>query len=647
MGDPIETAAIGEAVAKRRSPDVPPLFIGSVKTNVGHLESASGMAGLIKTVLCLKYRALPPSLHLETPNPHIDFEGLNLKVVQAFTPLPAKGQPLRMGVNSFGFGGANGHVLLEEAPLGKPGARVKSTLTPPLILSARSTGALRELAGRYRTLIEKEGDYYSVAYAASHRRQRLMQRLAVFGRTKEEILQQLAEFSEGKAGTGTVQENVLAEAGKVAFVYSGNGAQWLGMGRALLVEAGEFRRAVQEVDELFQPLAGFSIQEELLAEESVSRFHLTEVAQPALFAIQVGITRMLNSQGLEADATVGHSVGEVAAAWAAGALSLSQAVRVIHERSAAQETTRGTGKMAAVSLSPADIGKEIERLGLEDRVEVAGINSPKAVTLSGELEGLEILRQALEPRSIFFRVLDLDYAFHSRKMDALQDVLMAKLKGLTPSPGHTRFISTVTGEALPGDRLDAHYWWRNIREPVQFEAATSQLIKDGVRLFVEVSPHAIMQRYLGDCLAALDVQGRVLATLKRNDDGMERVQDALCRALLLMDQGFDLAHLFPHSANSVSLPAYPWQHERYWYTLTNLTVSQTSLNSPLCRVVYRSFCKFCFVLALLALCLPRGAGRGQGGTNSGSDAMISRKEFMHHGHACRDESDGIGLCRLA
>jgi len=571
VGDPIETAAIGEAVAKKRSPGMPPLLIGSVKTNVGHLESASGMAGLIKTVLCLKHRALPPSLHMQTPNPNIDFAGLGLKVVTEYTPLPQSERPLRMGVNSFGFGGANGHVLLEEY-VHEPEADAVSASslpqTPPLIFSARSQEALMQSAGRYVQWIDSgKTDYYDLAYAAAMKRQWLNQRVAVTGRSAEEVLQRARDFAAGQAADGVVREDALGADLKVAFVYSGNGAQWLGMGRALLEQSIAFRQTLAKIDALFEPLAHFSLIAELQAEESASRLQLTEVAQPALFAIQVAVTCLLRDQGVRDSAALGHSVGEVAAAWATGALTLEQAVRVIHERSAAQARTQGMGKMAAVSLSVAQVHAELERLGLHESLEVAAINSPHAVTLSGDLADLQTLQQELAARGVFFRILDLDYAFHSRRMDVLQAPLLANLHLLAPCAGTGRFISTVTGDALSGEALGAEYWWHNIRQPVQFQAAVTCLLKEGYRLFVEISPHAIMQRYLNECFTAHGVTARTVATLKRGNDGWARFQEALFSILLLGGQ-CELAHLFPVSAKSVELPAYPWQRERYWYNLT-------------------------------------------------------------------------------
>jgi phthiocerol/phenolphthiocerol synthesis type-I polyketide synthase C len=569
VGDPVETAAIGDAVASRRSKESPPLFIGSVKTNIGHLESASGMAGIIKAVLCLKHRALPPSLHLETPNPNIDFQALNLKVVTELVALPETKARTRIGVNSFGFGGTNGHVLLEDFSGQKHGGRTISTLTPPLFLSARSPQALRELASRYASLMDCNTEYYDIAYGATHRRQWLTHRLAVFGKSSDQLQRRLEDFSHGQQGKGILLEDMFAEPIKnIAFVYSGNGAQWLGMGRSLLCESREFGSAVQQVDALFEPMAGYSIIQQLLAEEADSRLHLTQIAQPALFAVQVGITCVLRSLGLEAQAVLGHSVGEVAAAWAAGALNLTDAVRVVYERSMAQATTWGSGKMAAVSLSAAEAQTELERAGLTGKIEIAALNSPVAVSLSGETADLVRFQQILEPQGVFFRILDLEYAFHSRKMDGLEAVLKARLADLAPTATQLRFISTVTGAEFPGESLQADYWWRNIREPVQLDKAASLLIKDGIHLFIEIGPHAVLLRYLGESFHAHDVAGRAIPTLYRNDDGLDRLHDTVCRALLLGCDS-DLSRLFPHPGNPVELPAYPWQRERYWYNLTS------------------------------------------------------------------------------
>ena len=570
VGDPIETAAIGHVIGQARAAGAP-LPVGSVKSNLGHLEPASGMAGLIKTVLALKHRCLPPSIHVEAPNPNIDFSGLNLEVVTTCRELPASERRLLMGVNSFGFGGANAHVVLQEhrARTAQPGRR-KPLPAPPLILSARAPQALRDLADQYAARLRDENppSLHDLAHAAAYRRQWLEKRLAIFGRDGAQVAERLSAYARGESTPGVVSGEALADAGKTAFVYTGNGAQWLGMGRVLLDKSPAFARTLAELDGMIQKQAGFSILQELRAEPELSRLELTEVAQPMLFAMQVGITRLLRTHGLDAAAATGHSVGEVAAAWAVGALSLKQAVQVICERSAAQSSTRGSGRMAAVGLSEENALAALAEAGLADPITIAAINSPSAVTVTGSFEALDALRVRMEQQSVFYRLLDLDYAFHSRAMDPIQAPLLAKLAGLAPASGKAVFVSTVTGDVLPGKQLGATYWWDNIRQPVRFNQAINTLAKAGCRVFVEIGPNAILQRYIGDSLKVSGISGRVLATLKKDDDGPDRVLEAAWRACLA-GAPFKLDACFSRPASIVRLPNYPWQREHFWHAETS------------------------------------------------------------------------------
>ena len=572
VGDPIETAAIGAVYGQCRSLDVP-LPIGSVKTNVGHLESASGMAGLVKAILALKHQALPPSIHFNTPNPHIDFSGLNLKVVTEYTELPTQAdKPLVVGVNSFGFGGANAHALVQEYRLAEPQSPLPDSQTlPPLFLSTRSMSALRAMAGRYaELLIDKTAEnYYDIAYAAAYRRERLEKRLVLQVNDVGQAADCLARFSQGETVEAITVEEGLSQPGEVAFIYSGNGAQWVGMGQKLMAESERFAAIVADLDAAMLPVARFSIIEELQADGSASRLHDTVVAQPLLFAIQVAITTLLKEQGIQPVAVIGHSVGEVAAAWAAGELDLGQAIRVICTRSTAQGMTRGTGRMAAVGLSETAMKDALAELGDGLDVEVAGINSPDNVTISGSLNDLERIGTHLEPRGIFFRLLDLDYAFHSRQMDPIEALLAESLADLSPVPsGGATFVSTVTGGLLEGAVLEADYWWRNVRQPVRFAEAMAKLVDLGCRVFVEIGPHAILQRYIGECLKVANVQGRVLPSLRKDDDGIQRLQEAvLCIHLLAEIPRLDV--YFPVPGRHVRLPNYPWQRERHWHSVTS------------------------------------------------------------------------------
>jgi phthiocerol/phenolphthiocerol synthesis type-I polyketide synthase C len=564
VGDPIETAAIGEVYGHGREK---PLPIGSVKANLGHMEAASGMAGLVKTIQALQHRALPPQIHLETPNPHIDFADLNLQPVTEYRVLEKDG-PLVAGVNSFGFGGANAHVLLQEYRKKDTDARlpVPENL-PPLILSARSDAALRALAERYAVLLSEKTpqDYYDIAYAAVHLRDRLEKRLALAVTTSAETMERLAAFAQGDVPAGIVFEEALPQQGGIVFVYSGNGAQWVGMGQRLLAESARFAEMLADLDERMHPVAGFSLLAELQAEDDASRLDDTVIAQPLLFAIQVAITLLLKEQGIEPAAVAGHSVGEVAAAWASGALDLDAAIRVIVGRSRAQGETRGAGRMAAVGLSAVAMQAVLIDLGGELDVTIAGINSPNNITLSGSLGDLEHVQAHLACKGTFFRLLDLDHAFHGRTMDPIRETLLVNLTGLeSRSSDRTAFVSTVTGDVLAGDQLGPEYWWRNVREPVRFVDAMTTLASLGCRVFVEIGPHAILQRYIGECLAGAEAKGRVLPTLRKESDGWDRIVETALRAHLLAEKP-NLSIFFPQPGRHVRLPNYAWQRERHWH----------------------------------------------------------------------------------
>jgi len=569
IGDPIEAAAIGE-VYGRHAGRVQALPIGSIKTNLGHLESASGMAGLIKTILVLKNRALPPSLHWTTPNPHIDFAGLNLEVVTRLRSLVKPGRrPLAAAVNSFGFGGANAHVVLQEFRARRRSPRRIKASHPPLFLSARTPQALRDLAGRYAKLLKQmPSAYYDIAHGAAHRRERLERRLVLPSCSPSERDKRLGDFAKGATVPQVIVEDALAQPGKLAFVYSGNGAQWLGMGQRLLSESPRFAALLAELDERINTQAGFSILAELQADQKHSRFEDTTVAQPLLFAIQVALTILLRERGIEADAVAGHSAGEVAAAWASGALSLDQATTVICARSGAQGRTRGAGRMAAVGLSEVDARELIATEQLAG-VELSGVNSPGNVTLSGNLDALQRLGAVLSQRNIFFRLLEFDYAFHSRAMNLIEDDLKARLADLRPeSVSEPKFVSGVTGKMMPGAALGATYWWRNVREPVRFDRAMSALVELGCRVFVEIGPNAILQRYMSECLASASVNGRVLPTLRRSEDGTAGVEAVALRIQLLAD-ATRLESYFTQPGRPVRLPNYPWQRERHWHPRTS------------------------------------------------------------------------------
>jgi len=571
VGDPIETRALGDALGQHR-PKNQPLLIGSVKGNVGHLEAASGVAGLIKALYCLRERMVPQHIGMDTPNPNIPFADLNLEVLTANRALKPTGR-LVVGVNSFGFGGANAHVILEsyggEAPA-TPTLPKASAL--PIVVSARDARALSTAARDMAQFIgqQPQSALYDVAYQSVFGRERHAHCAVLFGSTPSSIAAKLQQFADGADNSGVECGTALSAPCGAAFIYSGNGAQWAGMG-ALLLADPTFRSAIREVDRLFSRYADYSLEAELSGKNGAGRYEYTEVAQPALFAMQVGVTAMLRRRGLVPAAVAGHSVGEVAAAWASGALSLAAAVSVIHHRSALQGTTKGNGGMTAANLGEPAVRELLKELSLSERVSVAGINSWRSVTLAGPTADLERVEKMFAKRNVVFKRLSLDYAFHSSAMDGLFPELRRALGHLEPDQGTTPFYSTVTGKRLEGKALNAEYWWRNIREPVLFEPAVRGMVNEGINIFLEIGPHAVLHRYVQDCLTDAGVSGRVMTTGTRGDDSAQRIFSGANQALIA-GAAMDWQRLLPWRGRHVRLPNYPWQKETHWHTVTSDSV---------------------------------------------------------------------------
>src|SRR3984957_1017600 len=567
VGDPIETRALGDALGQHR-PRNQPLPIGSVKGNVGHLEAASGVAGLVKALHCLRHRLIPAHIGMDTPNPNIPFDELNLEVLTANTPLKAAGR-LVIGVNSFGFGGANAHVILEShgtesaATLALPKA---SAL--PIVVSARDARALSVAAREMAKFIsaQPQSALYDVAYQSVFGRERHAHCAVVFGTTPAPIAAKLEQFAAGSEQSGVECGTSLSAPVGAAFIYSGNGSQWAGMGAKLLADS-TFRAAIREVDRLFSRYADYSLEAELAGKNGEGRYDLTEIAQPALFALQVGVTVMLRRRGVVPVAVAGHSVGEVAAAWASGSLSLAAAVSVIHHRSALQGATKGSGCMTAINIGEPRVREWLQELGLGETLSIAGVNSSKGVTIAGPATALARLESALSEENVAYKRLDLDYAFHSPAMDGLFSELRRALAHLEPEDAEIPFHSTVTGEKLAGKSLNAEYWWRNVREPVLLGQAIGGMVRGGINIFLEVGPHMVLRRYIQDCLADSGVTGRVMSTGTRGDDSPQRIYSAANQALIA-GATVEWQRLLPWPGRHVELPNYPWQRESYWHTQT-------------------------------------------------------------------------------
>ncbi|MFJ7148883.1 SDR family NAD(P)-dependent oxidoreductase [Streptomyces sp. NPDC100445] len=559
IGDPIECEAIGRALGAPRT--VGPLPVGSVKTNLGHLEPASGIPGLLKAILVLRHGVVPPTLHAEPLNPRIGFQELNLS--PTVRPQHVEVTPAAVvGVNSFGFGGANAHVLLGPAPAGS-GPRPTGRGPLPVMVTARGEKALAEACDRLAERLAQAdpGMFYGLAYTALHRRARHDHRTVVLAETGQEAASALMGAARGERPAAGLATARAVQNGRVAFAFSGNGSQWPGMGAELLRTDPVFRQAVRNVANVLDPLLGWSVVEAMAAGDA-ERLKSTHVAQPLLFAYQLGVVEVLRAHGIQPDGVVGHSVGEIAAACVAGALDLAAAARVVAARSWAQEATAGTGHMAAVGLSEQELTAELARYG--GHLELAGINSRSDTTVAGRATEVQLLGERLQERGVFVRRLDLDYAFHSSAMDPIRDPLLGALADLSPVAPAMPFASTVTGGLLTGARpMDAEYWWRNVREPVRFASAVEALTAEGFDVFVEIGPHTVLGPYLRRLTQGGSSHCEVVKTGSRRADGPTALRGAVAH-LLAAGAEVDVRGYFPEPAEPVGLPAYPWQRERYW-----------------------------------------------------------------------------------
>ncbi|MEO8619716.1 MAG: SDR family NAD(P)-dependent oxidoreductase [bacterium] len=563
VGDPIETQALG-AVLREGRREGEYCAIGSVKTNIGHLEAASGIAGLIKTVLCVKHRELPPSLHFAAPNPDIDFEGGRLRVVTTLEPWPESRGPATAGVNSFGFGGANAHVILREAPARKNGAqhREHPTLIP---LSARSPEALTTLARRYMAILADASAHApalaDIASGAAQRRAHHEHRAAIVATTRDEAIDALDAFIAGETRSAVATGRRSEHGGKLAFVFSGMGPQWWGMGRQLRAECRVFREMIERCDAALRPHAPWGLIDELSRDEATSRIFEPDLAQVTNFAIQVALAEVWKSWGIVPDAVVGHSAGEMAAAYVSGALSLEDAVKVSYHRSRLQSEAH-PGKILAVGLSAQAIEPMLRDYGGD--VDLAAVNSPVSCTVAGGAAAIESFLERLQREQIFARMLTFDVAFHSARMDPIREALTGSLADVRARTNTIPIISTVSGTWAQGETFGASYWFENVRRTVRFADAVTTLFDSGHETFLEVSPHPVLGASVGECLTGRKQKPVILASLRRKED--ERF--ALLRSLApLYTQGRAVNWLgvFEEKASSVRLPSYPWQRERHWF----------------------------------------------------------------------------------
>jgi acyl transferase domain-containing protein/acyl carrier protein len=569
VGDPVEVQALGAVIGEGR-PEDGPCVVGSVKTNIGHAEGAAGVAGLIKVALALKHETIPPSLHLREPNPNIPWQDLPLRVQRELGPWPASPRPARAGVSSFGISGTNAHVVLEEAPEAPPAeteaAETEATATAHLLpLSAHSTEALEGAMRAHLEFLrvgEGAASLQDVCYTAGARRSHHDHRLAVVGSSREELAERLETFLDGEPSAGLFSgRRVPGRRPKLAFVFSGQGSQWVGMGQELLEQEPVFREALERCDEAMRDYVDWSLLEELAADEGQSRLDEVDVIQPAIFAVQVALAALWRSWGVEPDAVVGQSMGEVAAAHVAGALSLDDAARIICRRSQLVKRTSGRGGMAAVALSLEEAQGVLA--GYEERVSVGVSSSPSSTVLSGDTGALEEILATLDERGTFWRWIKVDYASHSPQVEPLRPELLRAVEGVQPRSSTVPIYSTVTVESGDGRNFDAAYWVENLRRPVLFSGALERLARDGHDLFLEVSPHPVLLGAVEQGLRHLGLEGRTLPSL-REGTGRTVMLESF-GALYCMGYPVNWDGIGRPGSRCVRLPFYPWQRERFWF----------------------------------------------------------------------------------
>lgn len=566
LGDPIEVMALNKVLAPDREADNI-CRLGSLKTNFGHMEPAAGVAGIIKTALALHHRLLPPTINFETPNPRIPFAEIPFAVQDSLSEWPRPDASLIAGVSSFGFGGTNSHVVLSEAEAATrpfPAAQSNEPMLFPL--SAVSAEALTAAAAQLETMLQNgaSAQAYDMAYTLSLGRSHLDHRLAVVADSHAELASLLQDFGQNPQDTAVAHSSLIPGKDiKIAFVFSGQGSHWAQMGMSLFEREPIIRSVLLQCDALFLTLGGWSLLEALQAKESISRINDTVIAQAAIFSMQVALANLWISWGVAPDAIVGQSLGEVAAAHVAGALSLADAAAVVFQRSQLMAEVAGQGKTAVVGL-PLEKAK-LAVTAVSHQVSVAGSNAPDSSVLSGDPQPLQNVVDGLSAQGIFARMIKgVDIAFHSPQMDALIDRLVTALAHITPQPHTVPLYSTVTTGLQDGTAFDASYWGRNLRQPFLFADTCSQLISEGINIFLEVSPHPVIAPSVRACVKQQNSAAAVLSSLRRQEDE---------RRALLLSAGDLYVHgvtpnwqaIYPEPGNVVSLPHYPWQRERFWF----------------------------------------------------------------------------------
>ncbi|WP_435613584.1 type I polyketide synthase [Streptomyces sp. bgisy159] len=587
LGDPIEAQALLATYGQERDADHP-LWIGSLKSNIGHTQAASGVAGVIKMVESLRRGIAPKSLHGEEPTPHVDWSTGTLRLLTEAVDWPETGRPRRAGVSSFGGSGTNAHVVLEQAPVTRPPAGEPGTTDAvlPWLLSARTEAALREQAQRLTDRVESADlSAADVAHTLATGRAALEERAVVVGADRSALLNGLHALARGERPAGVTRGLTESPGATVdpVFVFPGQGAQWVGMAVELLDTCPVFAARFVECGEALGEFVDWSLVDVVRGVEGAPGFDRVDVVQPVLWAVMVSLAAVWESFGVRPAAVVGHSQGEIAAAVVAGALSVVDGARVVALRSRAIVALAGRGGMVSVAL-PARGAQELAA-GWPGRVSVAAVNGPASTVVSGDAGALDELVARAEAGGVRVRRIDVDYASHSAHVEAVEAELAEVLAPVVALEPSVPFLSTVTGQWVDSALTDAGYWYRNLRQTVQLEPAVTALIAEGHGAFLEMSPHPVLTVPVAETVEAVGAEAVVVGSLRRGEGGLGRFYLSLGEAWAA-GVSVDWAPAFEGlSPRMVDLPTYPFQHSRFWLDAPKPAVAADPVEEAFWRTV--------------------------------------------------------------
>ncbi|MGW0515989.1 type I polyketide synthase [Crossiella sp. NPDC003009] len=564
LGDPIEAEALLATYGRARAADRP-LLVGAVKSNLGHTQAAAGVAGVLKVLLAMRHGVLPGTVGVGEPNPRVDWDSGALALLNKSVPWPETGRPRRAGVSAFGVSGTNAHVILEQAetvPEPAPAA-TKSLPLLPWLLSAKTPEALPAQAHALLEHVRRTApDPLDLACSLATQRGHLPCRAVIFGRTLDDLTEALAALATHRGSHAVIAGNAVGD-GSTAFLFPGHGMQWEGMATALSAESEVFRTQLAECEKAVTPFVSWSLGEVLRGEPGAPPVHRPDVVQVANVAVMIALTALWRSVGVHPGAVAGHSLGEIAAAWAAGALSLPDAMRVAATRGRLMAALDdGPAGMLALPLPESDARALFA--DLTDRLWIAAVNSPFAVTVAGDVDAIEELLERCGTRGIRARRVQIEVASHTPRMEPLHAELVTALAPLLPQKPTVPLVSGHSGQWIGEEPLDGEYWYRTVREPVRFDRAAEALLTDGHRVFIEVSAHPLLVHPVSESIGAAGVSALAVQTLHRDDAGLSRFVRALGEAYIA-GVAIDWQAVFAGTgAQRVSLPGYAFQRDRYW-----------------------------------------------------------------------------------